>query len=661
MNKTTFTYSTAILITMIVLIYYYLNALQPTSYIQEGSVDLSQTDFNEHEVIALDGEWEFYWNQFLNPDDFTGSAQQNAAQHDEARRDPRYLNVPGNWLLDTDGNTYAPKGYATFRVVIEHIPDEKFFGLKKANIRNASRVYVNGELLVDDGQISKTLEGSVAGNNPKVVYFELEDSTAEIIVQAANHEYILGGIAKPILFGTQDGLMQLQNRRIVFEFAMILIVVIIGLFYLLLFLGNKHYRRKEPVTLPLALSCLSFGIMNSIYSERIITVFNPEITLNLTFRFGHFMSAFSIIMVWLVINKVSTVLVSNTARNALLVFYGVFMVFVLTLPLEIYLSTLTFYMIATVILYFIVWARLLVLFFKKRTGSDTIEHRTLIVAIFAIFIFWLDLTLYSLGIKVDMFVSFLAISVYSIALALLLIVRYANSYKKNEELSIQLIETFSTLDQTTKEAQRNELAFLQAQIKPHFLFNALSSIISLCYTNGERAGKLLSDLTNYLKRSFQIDVNADFVTIENELRLIKAFVDIEKVRFEERVNVVFDIDDDVLSYKIIPLVIEPLVENAIRHGVLKNKSGGKVKVTIKKLKHDIKISVVDNGKGVAAQQLEQIQLQEKDRLEPEGHGVSLININARLHNFYGTQLYFDTNDKGTKVYFSIPLQQVKEA
>lgn len=233
---------------MIVLVFYYIHAMERTSYIKQGEIDLSKTDFEHDGVIALNGEWEFYWNQLLEPADFK---QPN--QHPF-----HYLEVPGNWLRDQEGNTYSNKGYATYRVTLHHIPDFEYFGLKKANIRNSSKLFVNGKLVLEDGNVSKQLAGSVAGNNSEVVYFELEDETAEIVIQVANHEYIVGGIAKSILFGKQKALMQQHYQNVIFEFAMILIVAVIGLFYLFLFLASKHYRKREPATLPLALSCLFF-------------------------------------------------------------------------------------------------------------------------------------------------------------------------------------------------------------------------------------------------------------------------------------------------------------------------------------------------------------------------------------------------------------------
>lgn len=401
--------------------------------------------------------------------------------------------------------------------------------------------------------------------------------------------------------------------------------------------------------------------MNAIYSERIITIILPEITLNSTFRFGHFMNGLSMIMVLLVVNKVNKVFLSDRMLKAMIYFYGLFLLCVLSLPINVYLKTITFYMLATDVFLFGLWLWIFVLLFKVRIQlSHPIEHGTLIVSVFSIFLFWFDMTLYSLGLKIDLLVSFLVISVYSISLAILLIVRYSNSYKKNEELSIKLIETFSTLDQTTKEVQRNELAFLQAQIKPHFLFNALSSIISLCYTNGEKAAKLLTELSNYLKRSFAVDLKKDFITIENELKLIEAFVEIEKARFGHRIKARYDIDVEVLPLQITPLVIEPLVENAIRHGILRNKHGGEVKLTIKKRPEAIYISVEDNGKGIDREYIERIQQGQSDVMSCQGNGISLKNVYTRLRNVYGVELKFDTTSNGTKVSFTIPIQESRE-
>ncbi|AXH98225.1 hypothetical protein DV702_00030 [Sporosarcina sp. PTS2304] len=636
---------------MIGLVFYYSQALNVHSTSTRGVIDLSETDFDKKGVLALNGEWEFYWNQFLEPERFP-----------QAEDEVNYALVPSNWDRDLAGNTYHTTGFATYRLVIQNIPaDTKYFGLLKGNIRNASRIFVNGEVVLTDGEVSKNIANYVSGNNSQAVYFELESSTAEIIIHASNYDFIVGGIAKPISFGTQKQLMELHQQKIMFEFSMILLVVIIGLFYLFLFLVNKEYRRKEPATLPLACSCLFYGIMSSIYSERIITVVFPALSMDGTFRFGHLISAFTVISVLFVIHRVSPLFLSERIKNFMLVFYGIFIVVILLFPLTIYSKILVFYMIFTVCFYFIIWLKVLFFYIRKNTAEiNKVEHITMIISICSVYLFWFDMILYSVGLKMDMLISFLTIPVYSITFSVLLIVRYTHSYKQNEELSTQLIETFSTLDQTVKKAERSELAFLQAQIKPHFLFNTLSSIISLCYTDGKRAAEVLSNLSNYLKRSFQIDIYTDYVTIDQEIQLIKAYVDIEKVRFGDRVRMIYTIDEEILSSEIIPLVIEPLVENAIRHGVLKSKSGGEVKLTIKKQGTGIYISVKDNGKGIDDYQIRAIRAGERNLQSMSGNGISLANIYTRLQNFYQVELQFESDSTGTHVYFVVPFDHMKE-
>src|SRR5690606_23357191 len=109
-------------------------------------------------------------------------------------------------------------------------------------------------------------------------------------------------------------------------------------------------------------------------------------------------------------------------------------------------------------------------------------------------------------------------------------------------------------------------------------------------------------------------------------------------RFGNRIQVVYDIDGEVSSLRITPLVIEPLVENAIRHGVLKNKSGGEVKLTIKKRGNAVYICVEDNGKGMEAVQIERIRKGESNLKSLQGNGISLMNVYTRLRNIYGVEL-----------------------
>ncbi|MCW2276811.1 ABC transporter substrate binding protein [Heliophilum fasciatum] len=216
------------------------------------------------------------------------------------------------------------------------------------------------------------------------------------------------------------------------------------------------------------------------------------------------------------------------------------------------------------------------------------------------------------------------------------------------------VATLLMIKKSVQQALKNEMAFLQAQIKPHFLFNALSTIMSFCYTDGEKAGELLAHLSAYLQKSFAIDDTVSTVTIENELELTRAYVEIEKARFGERLAVVFRVDEQLLEQRILPLTIQPLVENAVRHGLMTRKNGGTVTIEVVKVLDRIQISIEDDGIGMETP--EKI-VQANEVAKKRSGGVGLANIRRRLMNYYGVELCLQSEkNQGTRVSLTIPEQ-----
>lgn len=210
-------------------------------------------------------------------------------------------------------------------------------------------------------------------------------------------------------------------------------------------------------------------------------------------------------------------------------------------------------------------------------------------------------------------------------------------------------ETLLQLKRSVEATLRAELDFLQSQIKPHFLFNSLNSIMALCRTDPFRAEKLITHLSNYLRRSF--DPRPDsFVLLQDELQLVEAYVEIEKARFEERLTVVYDIHQEALGRRILPLTIQPLVENAIRHGIMKKEDGGTVRLTIHLDGDAIFVEVWDNGIGIPREQLD--NLWSNEILSSSRRGVGLFNIQRRLAHFCREELRIESEaGEWTKVSF----------
>lgn len=194
----------------------------------------------------------------------------------------------------------------------------------------------------------------------------------------------------------------------------------------------------------------------------------------------------------------------------------------------------------------------------------------------------------------------------------------------------------------------NESAFLQAQIKPHFLYNALNVIAVLCRVNQEKARELILDLSNYMRHSFDFKNLETYIAFEEELEFVKAYVRIEQARFKDRLNMIYEIDDTE-GMIMPPLLLQPLVENAIRHGIRKNETGRTVILRVKNMQENYLIEIEDDGAGMTPERLEAIH-QEKG-----GSGVGLANIQKRLKMLYGTQLFIESRQgKGTKVVIILP-------
>lgn len=230
----------------------------------------------------------------------------------------------------------------------------------------------------------------------------------------------------------------------------------------------------------------------------------------------------------------------------------------------------------------------------------------------------------------------------------------ANDYitKPFTEEEIQWrVRTLLKLTETMEKALKSEAAFLQAQIKPHFIYNALSNIIALCYEDGERAAELLSLLSRYLRYIFQRDQSQQKIPLEQELDIINTYVEIEKLRFGGRLHFKTYIDSIVKESKIqIPaLLIQPLVENAIRHGLFNKQGDGTVYLSIMEAEGFIRIIVTDDGIGMSDTEVYQI-LKEKN-----GKGVGIKNIQQRIAALPKATFLIESElEKGTRCILFLP-------
>lgn len=223
---------------------------------------------------------------------------------------------------------------------------------------------------------------------------------------------------------------------------------------------------------------------------------------------------------------------------------------------------------------------------------------------------------------------------------------------KNKSLVLGLSKIISTqleiskVERFKQMANEAEIKVLQSQINPHFLFNVLNTVASFIHINPDKARELLVNLSEYLR--YNLDIDKTFVDIDKEIEHIKRYVKIEKARFGDKINVIYKIDDDI-DIKVPNLIIQPIVENSIKHGILKQEGKGSIKIEIKKVNKDrIKVCVEDDGKGIEQSIIDMVYNSNK-----MDNNVGLLNVNNRLKHLYGNSLKIQKLKKGTRVSFFI--------
>lgn len=230
-----------------------------------------------------------------------------------------------------------------------------------------------------------------------------------------------------------------------------------------------------------------------------------------------------------------------------------------------------------------------------------------------------------------------AISPVEIELAKGLVLLFANQIE------------LSKLEEQKELLAEAELKALQAQINPHFLFNAINTIVSLTRIDPNSARKLLIHLGDYFRNNLQESQN--LVSLSKELENINSYIEIEKARFGDKLEVIYDIEE-CTDCTIAPLILQPIVENAIKHGVLEKLEGGTVEIKARNMEEETILIVRDNGVGIDEEKLKNILIKGN-----QGDSIGLLNTNNRLINKYGEDYGLKIESelgKGTCVTIRIP-------
>ena len=212
---------------------------------------------------------------------------------------------------------------------------------------------------------------------------------------------------------------------------------------------------------------------------------------------------------------------------------------------------------------------------------------------------------------------------------------------------IKKVKSLLALKHATDASIQAQMEFWQAQMNPHFIFNSMNSIMQMCINQPMEAYELLGSFSEYL-RGHLFNLSLDNIsTLEKEMDLITAYLSIEKARFGDHIQYTLENDGDA-DFPILPLLIEPLVENSIKHG---SKQTKKVHVLVKidQQADVLTVTVADNGSGMDQAMIRQILNQ-----SASSRSIGLNNLCSRLKYYYNTvPLIESAPGQGTKISFSI--------
>lgn len=206
------------------------------------------------------------------------------------------------------------------------------------------------------------------------------------------------------------------------------------------------------------------------------------------------------------------------------------------------------------------------------------------------------------------------------------------------QLELSNVESFKAM------AREAELKALQTQINPHFLFNALHTISSFVRMNPNKAREIILNLSTYLR--YNLENSSKLVTLKKELEQVEAYVNIEKARFGDKIEVRYNIPEEMKDIKLPSLIIQPLVENSIKHGILMRREGGVISIEVEAQEKGAVVTIEDDGIGIGLDIIEDID----NKIEKS---IGLKNVHNRLKLLYGEGLKIERLLKGTKISFYV--------
>lgn len=556
---------------------------------------------------------------------FTPALLQDGVVHLTNGEDALIQLNPG-WTYDEDPRiqrveatpfTVHTNKVTTFSLKLEVPKAHQIYSIQLAGIHQPLELWVNGQLIKADKRQTKE----------KLTHFYVDQSSVDLKLVITPINDRIAFLQTPI-FGQTDTMQEFFIKNLILMLLTLISLTILGVYSITLYFSKEHKILHLQIGIYFLLVSGSLLLSN----EGVIAVFlNFSDSLVKLKTIAGILAA---IPLYFIVATINQVVLSKAKISRFLSFIAFVLLLILIAPLEIYRPLEIIIWSCLIGILFLHLLKLIVYFAKNKQFK---LRNILVVNTLFYLLLYLILRIYYNIWGTD-FQSNLLLIVFAISICMYLML-YQN----------QLV---AELERSKKEAIQSKISFFNAQIKPHFIYNALSNIMALCYTDNLKAAHLLGKFSTYLRLIFENNMQNDWISLKKELTLIDAYVEIEKARFPDKIHYILEVDPMSNVVNIPALTIQPFVENAIRHGLFNKEGMGTVCVKIKQQPRELIITIKDDGVGMTPETVAAI-------LEgtQEQQGIGVFNVIQRLQFIDKSQ--FDLHSvlhEGTTIVLKIPIQ-----
>ncbi|UKS27562.1 ATP-binding protein [Paenibacillus sp. HWE-109] len=659
MNKT-FRFSIVMIcLLLIIAVGYYTSQLTASDrkgpIAAQGILDLTKASRALDNIVALDGQWEYYPNQMLLPADFQLNANGTSA--------PEYALVPHRWDKQQDfSSARSAKGYATFRLHIRLAPSDgetpTLYGIKVNNIKSSHSLYINGSKIGGSGQPGTSLAATTTFNAPYVRYFSTVGDTAEIVIQVANYEYFVGGITHSILMGSQESIQTLRERSLLRDTAISAGLLLLGIYLLAL----HPLRRKELPWLYLGLFGLACCLFSLTQGEKLLTLLMPSLPYPVFLRVQYLSGIFGEFFLL----RYTQITVTHRLHKGFayftnMIFVGIVLrlIYISVTPMTLFSAIESFSIGLTSLTLLFIVGVMLVGAIKREEGAVYMMIGAMSILVLAI--------LYRLQVLGNTHVSLLlpipvATALYS--QVLLLSSRLTETFESVEKLSGQLLAA----DQQKDEFLANTSHEMRTPL--HGIINLSQSLLdgaagpmnaeqrsntSLIVATGQRLARLINDILDMSRIR-----HGELILRPRPLALAPIVQHVfhvhQSLAANKPIQLLQDIPGDLPLLQVDEDRLVQILSNLVGNA-LKFTAAGVIRISAEHRDESIYVSVFDTGIGIAAERQAAIFAPYEQLSPGEYSGIGLgLSITRKLLELHGGTITVESQlGAGSTFTFSLPV------